>query len=111
MLDLDAWVERAAIMEFDGGLSRFKAETLAAEAQGTTRWKAVEAMGDAERKRNSEGSRGRGQALDGQQRSVPVPGVQPNASEKDGPLPERDEDAGRGGLALLALRAQRRGVL
>lgn len=32
--DRDAWEERAAIMEFDGGLSREDAERLAAQAQG-----------------------------------------------------------------------------
>lgn len=32
MFDREAFEERAAIMEFDGGLSRFEAETLAARA-------------------------------------------------------------------------------
>ena len=32
--DLDAFEERAAIMEYDGGLTRDQAERLAAEAQG-----------------------------------------------------------------------------
>lgn len=32
--DRDAWEERAAIMEFDGGLSREDAERLAAQTQG-----------------------------------------------------------------------------
>lgn len=32
--DRDAWEERTAIMEFDGGLSREDAERLAAQAQG-----------------------------------------------------------------------------
>jgi 5'-3' exonuclease len=36
-MDLDAWQERSAIMEFDGGLSRFRAETLAAQTQGRRR--------------------------------------------------------------------------
>lgn len=40
--DLDQWQERAAIMEFDGGLSRFAAETEAAKRQGKTRWEALE---------------------------------------------------------------------
>ena len=39
--DRDAFEERAAIMEYDGGMTRFKAETLAAEAQGKTRWQAI----------------------------------------------------------------------
>lgn len=32
--DIEAFEERAAIMQYDGGLSRFRAETLAAQAQG-----------------------------------------------------------------------------
>lgn len=32
--DIDAFEERAAIIEYDGGLSRSKAEDLAAQAQG-----------------------------------------------------------------------------
>lgn len=41
-VDLDAWHERAAIMEFDAGMSRFAAETAAAKAQGKTRWEVLE---------------------------------------------------------------------
>lgn len=36
-MDIDAFEERAAIMEFCGGLSRFRAETLAAQVQGYQR--------------------------------------------------------------------------
>ena len=32
--DIDAFEERAAIMEYDGGLSRLEAENRAAQAQG-----------------------------------------------------------------------------
>lgn len=32
--DIDAFEERAAIMQYDGGLSRFEAEDRAAQAQG-----------------------------------------------------------------------------
>jgi hypothetical protein len=32
--DIDEFEERAAIAEYDGGLSRYQAETLAARAQG-----------------------------------------------------------------------------
>lgn len=39
--DRDAFEERAAIQEFDGGLSRFQAETAAAHAQGLERWQAI----------------------------------------------------------------------
>jgi len=42
MIDLDAFEERAAIMEFDGGMTRFQAETEAAKLQGVTRWEALQ---------------------------------------------------------------------
>lgn len=35
--DIDAFEERAAIVEHDGGLSRLKAEDVAAQAQGFNR--------------------------------------------------------------------------
>lgn len=44
MIDIDAWEERAAIMEFDAGMSRFQAETEAAKAQGATRWEVIDAI-------------------------------------------------------------------
>lgn len=40
-MDTDQFEERAAIMEFEGGLSRFRAETEAARAQGVSRWEAI----------------------------------------------------------------------
>jgi len=41
-IDLDAFEERAAIMQYDGGMSRYQAETEAARAQGKTRWEVLE---------------------------------------------------------------------
>ncbi|MDF1706915.1 MAG: hypothetical protein P1U72_02355 [Paracoccaceae bacterium] len=41
MFCADCFEERAAIMEFCGGMTRFQAETLAARAQGVSRWKAL----------------------------------------------------------------------
>lgn len=64
MIDIEAWAERAAIMEYDGGLSRFKAETLAAEAQGKRRFEVIDEI----RKRNSARQRNHGSAVAGQQR-------------------------------------------
>lgn len=52
MIDIEQFEERAAIMEFDGGLSRFKAETLAAQHQGYRRDEVMHEI----RQRNSEGS-------------------------------------------------------
>ena len=43
----DRFEERAAIMEFCGGMSRFHAETLAARAQGVSRWKALQLVKEA----------------------------------------------------------------
>ena len=42
MIDLDAFEERAAIMQYDGGMSRYQAETEAARAQGKTRWEVLD---------------------------------------------------------------------
>lgn len=53
-MDLDAFVERAAIKEYCGGMSRFQAETEAAEAQGFKRWEAIKMMQDVARKTANE---------------------------------------------------------
>ena len=42
MFDLELFEERAAIMEFDGGLSRYKAEAEAARLQDLERWQVIE---------------------------------------------------------------------
>lgn len=52
MIDVDQFEERAAIMEFDGGMSRFRAETEAAKAQGVQRWQALKEAKDAQRERD-----------------------------------------------------------
>ncbi|WP_157968859.1 hypothetical protein [Tropicimonas sp. IMCC34011] len=106
MMDLDRWAERSAIMEFDGGLSRFSAETEAARAQGYQRHEVINAY----RKRNSPSSRDQRQTA-ARNAACHVPGVQPLSQEEAGRLPERDIQAGRGGLELLALRNERGAVL
>jgi hypothetical protein len=106
-LEMDTWNERAAIMQFDGGMSRFQAETKAAQGLGRERWEFV----DAERKRDSEIGGDRGATMAGQQRPDHLPGVQPAPEKENGPVPERDAQTGRGGVALPSLRPQRRGVL
>lgn len=58
MIDVDAFIERAAIMEYDGGLSRFRAETLAAQAQGAQRREVLDEIG----RRDSQGQRNIGAA-------------------------------------------------
>ncbi len=83
--DLDAFVERAAIMEFDGGMSRFNAETMAAKRQGFQRRE----MMDAIRERHSQQARDHGQALE-RNRSDNLPGVQHRTEEQTRPVPQRD---------------------
>lgn len=110
-LDVEAFEERAAIIEYDGGLSRFRAETLAAEAQGLTRWQAVEEIRNAKRNRNSQSRRDPHQTLARQQRENDLPGMQSASSQEVGSMSERDENARRDRLELLALQSQRLGVL
>lgn len=102
MIDLDQFVERAAIMEFDGGLTRFQAETEAARAQGVTRWQALEGLKHA----NGIGHSGKGGNIGSaaiRHGSGNLPGMQPDAKEQVGPMPERVVPAGRRGLEVLAL--------
>lgn len=111
MFDTDTFEERAAIMEFCGGLSRFEAETQAAKAQGLTRWQALMEVRNANGKRNSEQGGNNRQAMGGGSRKDDLPRVQRKQDEENGPMPERDEKAGRDRLDMLALQLDRRGVL
>lgn len=110
MLDLEAFVERAAIMEFDGGLTRFQAETEAARAQGVTRWQALEGLKHA----NGIGHSGKGGNIGSaaiRHGSDDLPRVQRHPQEQDRPMPERVVPAGRGGVEMLALQLSRGGAL
>jgi type VI protein secretion system component VasF len=95
MFDLDAFEERAAIMEFDGGLSRFRAETAAAQAQGVSRHEAI-------RIRNSQQTRDQRQAAE-RDAADAMPRVQPRQAKEIRPVPVRELLTGWCGLALLAL--------
>ena len=95
MFDLDAWEERSAIMEFDGGLSRFRAETAAAAAQGVTRHEAI-------RIRNSQQARDIGTTAE-RNRQDAMPRLQPGQAKENGSMPIGQLLTGWGGLALLAL--------
>ncbi len=88
MMDLDAFAERAAIKEFCGGMSRFQAETEAAEEQGFKRFEVIHEIG----KRHPAPARHHGSAADGNG-SDNMPGVQRNAAQQDGHLPERQLQA------------------
>lgn len=76
--DVDAWSERAAIMEYDGGLSRFRAETLAAEAQGVKRW---EALGNVAN-RVVEQARHQREAMAQRAGKNDMPGMQPHPAKE-----------------------------
>lgn len=105
MIDVDQFLERAAIIEFDGGMSRYQAETEAAKAQGVPRWQALKAVHDANIGGNTLhcGDRGQAHVRDG---SGAMPRMQPTQAQQVRPLPERDVHAGRGGGALPSLRME-----
>lgn len=111
MFDADTFEERAAIMEFEGGLSRFEAETLAAKAQGLTRWQAIKEAKNANGIRNSEQGGDHCQAMDGGPLKDAMPAMQPQQDQENGPMLERDEEARRDRVDLLALQLERGRVL
>ncbi len=76
-IDVDAFVERAAIIEYDGGFSRFEAETLAAKAQGKSRREAL----DEVRIRNSQRGRNN-RSMARQPRQDNMPRVQPREAQE-----------------------------
>ena len=84
-MNLDAFTERAAIKEFDGGMSRFQAETEAAQEQGFARWQVLNEI----RNRHSEPTRDQRQAALGNG-ARDMPAVQPHTTQQDRPMPERD---------------------
>ena len=87
----DEFEERAAIQEFDGGMSRFKAETAAAKAQGTSRWEAVKILCDNQKgealneisKRVVKQASNKRKALAQQAGSMPVSGMQPYTTKEN----------------------------
>lgn len=87
-MDVDKFEERAAIMEFCGGMSRFSAETEAAREQGMSRW---EAIGDVARRVVAQ-ARNSSEAMDRGARKDNVPGMQPGEEEKARPMSERFRD-------------------
>lgn len=98
-MDFDQWQERAAIMEFDAGMTRFEAETKAAQEQGCKRWEFTK----NECARNSTGGGNIRQA--GKRNTEDdLPAMQRGAAEQDGPMPVGDIQNGRDRLELLALR-------
>lgn len=92
MFDREAFEERAAIMEFDGGMSRFEAETQAAAAQGLTRWQAMEAIRNGNGMGDHPAPRHQREADDGHGQDH-MPGVQRGAAQQDRPVPQRHVQA------------------
>lgn len=88
-MDIDQFTERAAIMEYCGGMDRFRAETLAAKEQGKSRSEFLNAI----RMGHPAGRRDNRETLVGQQRADHLPKLQPDAQEKDRPVPVGHEKA------------------
>ncbi|WP_170411287.1 hypothetical protein [Ruegeria arenilitoris] len=78
IFDQDSFEERAAIMEYLGELSRFRAETLAAAAQGLTRWETLSHVAS----RVVEQARDQRSALAQQTGQGAMPEVQPAPAEE-----------------------------
>ena len=103
----DQFNERAAIREFDGGQTRFDAETAAAQEQGVARWQALQIV------KEHEDANGRGpagadghptHAMGGKRDADDLSRVQLQPQEEARPLPVGQPEAGRDRGALLALR-------
>ncbi len=84
MTDLDQFEERAAIMEFDGGMTRFRAETLAAQAQGKQRREVLDEIS----KRDSSRQRNHGSTAERHSKGF-VSTVQSLPEKQERPMPER----------------------
>jgi len=110
MLDREAFEERAAIAEFDGGLSRFEAETLAARAQGLTRWQALREIENAERIGNPATARDQRQG-GARNAANNLPRVQPAPEEEKRPVPGSQLQAGRDSGLLSPLRLANGGMV
>lgn len=76
--DADAFEERAAIMEQDGGLTRFQAETQAAQSQGVNRWEAIGNVAG----RIVEKARDQREAMAERGSPNDLPGVQPHPTKE-----------------------------
>ena len=106
--DVDAWAERSAIMEFDGGMTRFAAETAAAKAQGLARWQAIKEVENANGNGNPGGHGHSPDAVDGGRNADDMPRVQRQPEEENRPMPERQPEAGwdRGVLPSLLIHSR-----
>lgn len=104
--DWDQFEERAAILEYGYGMSRFEAETVAAGFQGAARWQALKIVKENidENGRGPVGADGHhADAMGGGRDADPLPRVQRQSQEEARPLPERQPEDGWDRGALLAL--------
>lgn len=105
--DADTFEERAAIMEFCGGLTRFNAETQAARLQGIERWQALKLSKettDANGSRHSVRGQDPNATVAGQSRQDDLSRVQRQPKEENRSMPECKQDAGRDRGPLSSLR-------
>lgn len=111
MPDFDQYETTAAWLQYCDGMTRFQAETEAARRQGMTRWQMNREAANEKRERDSQRGGDNRQAMGGQRSADHMPGMQRGAAQEGRPMPERDAQAGRAGVALLALQPGGRGVL
>lgn len=107
--DTDAFIERAAICEYCAGMTRFEAETAAAQAQGVARWQAIKLVkeaDDANGRGPIGGSRDQADQVDRKRNADDLPRVQRQPEEENRSVSERVAQAGWAGVVLLALFAQ-----
>lgn len=112
--DLGQFDERAAICEYEGGMTRFAAETQAAKEQGLTRWAAIklhQEAQDAHGRGPAVGAGDQARTLDRKRDENDLPGVQQQPEEEARPLFEREPQTGWDRGALLSLRMGQGGAL
>lgn len=87
-MNFDQFHERAAIREYDGGETRFAAETAAAAEQGCKRHEVLDAIraGHSSQARDHGAADARGAARD-------LPAMQRAAQEENRPMPRRGVQA------------------
>lgn len=108
-VDLDQWEERAAILEFSAGMSRFEAETAAARMQGCERWEVAQQVKESGYA-NGSGLVGASwhqvEALAGKRDANDLSVMQRQPKEENRSMPERVAQVGWACVVLLALWAQ-----
>lgn len=97
-MDIERFHELAGFFEFDEGMTRFQAETHAAERIGCKRHEAINEI----RKRNSQGG-GNNRQAPARQPEGDMSRMQPASKKETGFVSERFIPAGRGSVELLAL--------